>query len=86
MTCTVPKLLGLQKWFDARFEQLCKEHDRLYELRIWKVKLYADFQLAMKFCDKGYCTLGVLSVPYNLILGTGYWLWKRHRERLNNVG
>jgi len=86
MTCTVPKLLGLQSWFDARFTDLCLEHDRLYSIRSWQVKLYADFSLAMHLCDRGYCTLGVLSIPYNLILGTVYWVWKKYfAEKLRNV-
>jgi hypothetical protein len=78
MTCTVPKLLKIQDWFDTRFGDLCATHDQLYVLRTWKMKLYADCWIAGEFCKRGYCTIGLLSLPYNLAFGSIYWKWKKH--------
>lgn len=76
--CTILKFFGLQNWFDARFLYLCEAHDAAYETRIWKDKLAADFILAAGFVNRGYITIGLLSLPYTLILGSLFWLWKKY--------
>lgn len=75
--CTIPSLLGLQKWFDKRFKDLCEQHDAAYLVRKWKTKVEADFALAYGFALRGYALLGILAFIYVSTLGTGYWLWKR---------
>ena len=76
--CTLPAIFGLQKWFDARFEDLCYEHDAAYTTRIWKYKVEGDFQLALGFAKKGYPILAFLSIFYTGIFGSIYWLWRKY--------
>lgn len=76
--CTMLSLFGLQDWFDKRFLFLCEAHDAAYETRVWKDKLSADFILAAGFANRGYNALALFSLPYTLILGSCYWLWKKY--------
>jgi hypothetical protein len=78
--CTIFRWFGIQKWFDARFEDLCAAHDDAYVIRKWRVKLVADFELAKGFVAKGYFWLGLLSLPYTLILGTLFWVFKKEKN------
>jgi len=79
--CTLyPK--SLQRWFDIRFADLCKEHDEHYQERKWRVKYHADFLLAAQFCKRGYCIIGFASIPYTVGLGTLFFGWKYLQDKV----
>lgn len=76
MACTVP--WPLRRWFEARFADLCREHDAQYVKRVWWAKVDSDFKIAYELSSRGYPLLAYASVPYLAILGTIYWLWKKY--------
>lgn len=74
------KWFGLQKWFDARFLDLCIAHDEAYVMRKWRDKVAADFILASGFAVRGYALLGTFSLIYTTVLGTPFWLLRGWRH------
>ena len=75
MTCTVP--WPLRKWFNARFADICAEHDAAYIQRSWNLKVTSDFRVAYRLASRGYYLLAYLSVIYLAVFGTIYWWWKK---------
>lgn len=71
--CTVPDLFGLKGWWEARFSDLCVEHDDRYMLRdVSKWRADAAYLRALK--DRGYWWLVppvflAFQTPY------AYYLW-----------
>lgn len=75
--CSVPKILGIKRWFDEHLKDICDEHDEFYLKRTWKCKVQGDFLVAAKLAERGYILLAFASMPYLIFLGTPYWAWKK---------
>jgi len=80
VTCSVPKLFGLQKWFDKKFGDICDEHDYLYLKFCPAIKTYSDFKLAWRFISRGYPLLGILGLIYCSTFGSVFWIYHRARK------
>ena len=76
--CTVPKIFGIKKWFDKKFNDLCEQHDLLYSTRIWHDKVVTDFSLSLEFARRGYHALAFAAIAYTTLLGIPYWLFKKY--------
>ena len=44
--CTIPKILGLRKWYVKHFNEPCRRHDYYYET-MKTSRLVADYKLAL---------------------------------------
>jgi len=75
--CTIPRIFGLQDWFDSKFLDLCVKHDEYYICGNPLKKFYSDFWIAWMLTKRGYWYIGVASLPYNLTGGTVFWVWRR---------
>lgn len=77
--CSVPKLFGIKRWFDAHLKDICDEHDAYYLQRRWRAKVQGDdFIIAARLAERGYLLFAFASVPYLTIAGTFYWFWKKY--------
>lgn len=69
--CTIPQVFGLREWYDARFNDLCKEHDDAYIARSGKLK--ADYKLVKGMVQRGYPVVASLTGIFVLTVGTVYY-------------
>lgn len=65
--CTLPHAFGLYDWFEARFGDLCAQHDRDYAARINKKT--ADNKLISGMVLRGYPLLGFVTWLFLLTIG-----------------
>ena len=69
---TITRLIG----------DLCIEHDEAYTKRIWRTKVWSDFNLTARIIERGYFWLGIGAFLWATILGTPYWLWKKYMVQI----
>ena len=73
--CTVPNILGLRKWFEVRFSDLCKEHDERYVARDC-TKWEADAALFKGMVGKGNRYIPIAIVTWIFCwTPIGIWYW-----------
>lgn len=73
MVCTIPKIGGFYKWFEAKFSDLCKAHDAVYVNRSGS-KFKADCELAKGMWRKGHPVLAASAFVFCSTIGWWYWL------------
>lgn len=76
MTCSIPKIFGLQSWFNSRFFEVCESHDADYVAQ-GITRKQADCKLAAGFIYRGYFWLGVAAYAYVRLLGWFFWYRRR---------
>lgn len=76
MNCTFPNIFGFREWFEARFKDLCDEHDLHYVLRDVP-KTLADAIVSVKIAKKNwrYIPLGIAAFIVLIISPRAYSLW-----------
>ena len=77
MSCTTPKILGFEKWFNRNFSDLCDIHDRDYTSQIISRKV-SDTLLMIGIAERGYPTMAVLTYIYCRLLGWYFWYRRKY--------
>ncbi len=57
--CSVPSIGNLRNWFEKNFNEPCRIHDKLYDMKVGKFK--ADFMLAVYMKRKVATTLAAIT-------------------------
>lgn len=78
--CTLPALIGLRRWFNDNFGDLCKSHDDLYDVGFDRKK--ADRILAIGIISRGYFWLGVFAYIAVRLFG---WLHYKPKKEKRDV-
>lgn len=77
--CTLPKLFGIQDWFDRRFLEGCEQHDADYVAQ-GITRKQADCKMAAYIINRGYFWLGVIAYGYCRLFGWFFW-YRRQFKR-----
>lgn len=71
--CTLPRVLGFKKWFDARFGDLCESHDAMYDAAFPRKQ--ADLILCSGVMIRGYPALAIAA--YIVVRAFGWLHYNR---------
>lgn len=66
-SCTMPGALGFRRWFEDRFDDLCREHDRDYRDRV--DRRTADLKLAASIMLRGYPVMSFIVYIFVRLFG-----------------
>lgn len=69
--CTLPKILGLRKWFENRFGDLCEVHDYMYVNKFGKWN--ADKAFLKGMYNRGYWWMVPPTFFFFMTLGFAYY-------------
>lgn len=73
--CSVPALLGLRHWFEPRFGDLCRKHDRRYIERIFK-KWDVDAVFIASMSRRGNRYIPLAAITWLFLWSPfGFWYW-----------
>jgi hypothetical protein len=74
--CSIPALFGLRHWFEPRFGDICKKHDRRYIERKL-VKWYVDMCFCVYMVRRGGIFCAPLAAGAFVMFWSpiGLWYW-----------
>ena len=75
--CTMPNIPWFRDWFESKFHNECKLHDKEY--KIGKCKLCSDYRLATSIAEKGYVLLS-LGVFIAVNMPWVWYIWFKRRN------
>lgn len=85
-SCTIPAwFFGYRLWCNENIGDLCELHDEYYVTRNVFLKFYSDYHVIKEVFKRGHWKTGICAIPYFLIFGTIYWIYKSGNDAVKFI-